>query len=157
MGHSNQDLTPAMAALLDSLRSNGSPWTGHEQNDRYGQISHPHMPSQRPHAGQLPTLRNAHPVLGDVDLNLAYPPPANQSLYPNYLGGVGGLGLGFGGGVAQTRSGYTPEEELILNAHASMRRKGHGNGNDVSIIVIVAFVFAISAWTRRWRRCGRGF
>ncbi|KIK70028.1 hypothetical protein GYMLUDRAFT_67285 [Collybiopsis luxurians FD-317 M1] len=91
LGQTNQDLTPAMAALLDSLRSNGTPWTGHD--NRYG--------------NQLPTIRDVYPVLGNVDLNLAYP-------RRNRLGG----------GVAQTRSGYTAAEELILNAHTQRRKDG---------------------------------
>ncbi|KAJ3747769.1 hypothetical protein DFH05DRAFT_1359802, partial [Lentinula detonsa] len=104
LGQTNQDLTPAMAALLDSLRGNGTPWPGHD--DRY-------TISQT----QLPTLRNAQPVLGDVDLNLAFAPQ-----YQNRVGG----------GVAQTRSGYTPAEELILNVHAQ-RRKGDHIGGDPTV------------------------
>ncbi|KAF5380774.1 hypothetical protein D9757_007116 [Collybiopsis confluens] len=94
LGQTNQDLTPAVTALLDSLRGNGTPWTGHDAR---------HGPQQCP----LPTPRNAHAVLGDVDVNLAYPQQARSRA---------------GGGVAQTRSGYTPAEELILNAHAQGRK-----------------------------------
>ncbi|KAJ3793326.1 hypothetical protein GGU11DRAFT_732017 [Lentinula aff. detonsa] len=104
LGQTNQDLTPAMAALLDSLRGNGTPWPGHD--DRYT------IPQT-----QLPTLRNPQPVLGDVDLNLAFAPQ-----YQNRVGG----------GVAQTRSGYTPAEELILNVHAQ-RRKGDHIGGDSTV------------------------
>lgn len=90
-----QDLTPAMAALLDSLRGNGNAWNGN--SDRYdGRNLH------------SPNSRSPHPVLGDVDLNLVYP---NQ-YQPRA-----------GGGVAQTRSGYTPAEEFILQAHVAQRRK----------------------------------
>ncbi|KAJ3766862.1 hypothetical protein FB446DRAFT_676081 [Lentinula raphanica] len=96
LGQTNQDLTPAMAALLDSLRGNGTPWSGNDE--RY---------TQR----QLHNVRNAHSILGDVDLNLAF-----ASQYPTRSGG----------GVAQTRSGYTPAEEIILDAHAQ-RRKGGGD------------------------------
>ncbi|KAJ4482599.1 hypothetical protein J3R30DRAFT_3369576 [Lentinula aciculospora] len=95
-GKINQDLTPAMAALLDSLRGSGTPWTGHD--DCYTGPQH-----------QLPTLRNAHPALGAPDLNLVF-----GSQYQNHVGG----------GVAQTRSGYTPAEELILNAHVQRRKGG---------------------------------
>ncbi|KAE9398756.1 hypothetical protein BT96DRAFT_720257 [Gymnopus androsaceus JB14] len=136
----NQDLTPAMAALLDSLRGNGAPWVGDHESSRYAPAPH----SQRQPQGPLPTLRNAHPVLGDVDLNLAYPATSHygngaqgHALPPhqNHVGYGNRLpqqSLSLGGGVAQTRSGYTPAEELILSAHAStmrMGRKGHHGGD----------------------------
>ncbi|KAF8828069.1 hypothetical protein HHX47_DHR4000835 [Lentinula edodes] len=107
LGQTNQDLTPAMAALLDSLRGNGAPWTGHD--DRYT------APQRQPHTFR--NAHNAHSVLGDVDLNLTFTPEYQSRV---------------GGGVAQTRSGYTPAEELILNAHAQRRKSVHIGGDEPS-------------------------
>ncbi|KAK1224885.1 hypothetical protein PQX77_012198 [Marasmius sp. AFHP31] len=106
------NIDPAMAAILGTLRANGAPFNG-GANDAYGDGYHDGL-SNLDHQGgyhqpqQLSSLRNQ--VLGDMDLNqLGY---SNGNQYHR-------------GGVAQARGGYTAAEEYILQSHANnVRRRG---------------------------------
>ncbi|KAL0569189.1 hypothetical protein V5O48_012787 [Marasmius crinis-equi] len=110
-----QNINPAMAAILGTLRGNGVPFNA-DINDAYGDVYNDGL-LQLDHQGgyhqrqQLSGLRNQ--VLGDVDLNqLGY---SHDSQYHRT------------GGVAQARGGYTAAEEYILQAHASTARRRAGN------------------------------
>ncbi|KAF5350793.1 hypothetical protein D9758_010351 [Tetrapyrgos nigripes] len=103
-----RSLNPQMAALLDSLRDNGQPWSA--SGERYG-VNGDSVQS---------STRNPHP-LGDVDINLGYPSHISTQR-PG------------GGGVAQARSGYTPTEEFILQTHQmGQRRRGGGDQVDINV------------------------
>ncbi|THU96213.1 hypothetical protein K435DRAFT_101959 [Dendrothele bispora CBS 962.96] len=99
-------VTPQMAALLDSLRGKGQPWTG--VDDRYGVNGGDFDVSQNP-------LRHSYP-LGDVDINLGYSTHAPQTRQVA------------GSGASQARSGYTPAEEYILQNHQMNQRRRQPQG-----------------------------
>ncbi|EEB88960.1 hypothetical protein MPER_13005 [Moniliophthora perniciosa FA553] len=98
----SQNIDPAMAAILGTLRRNGVPFEA--DADHYDDILQLDDYRYR----QQQQQRNGLQVLGDVDMNLGY---SNQ--YQR-----------LGGGVAQARGGYTPAEEFILQAHAASNGAG---------------------------------
>ncbi|KAI3615635.1 rcop c3 [Moniliophthora roreri] len=92
----SQNIDPAMAAILGTLRRNGVPFeTDADHYDDLLQLGDYRYRQQQ--------LRNGLQVLGEVDMNLGY---SNQFQR-------------LGGGVAQARGGYTPAEEFILQTHAA--------------------------------------
>ncbi|KAF9255767.1 hypothetical protein L218DRAFT_1032258, partial [Marasmius fiardii PR-910] len=103
-----QTVDPAMAAILGSLRGDGVPFNSNGTADMstvYGDWPNETIHNQggfqqRQH---LSGLHNQ--VLGDVDLNqLGY--TVNQYRRS--------------GGVAQARGGFTPREEMIIQAHTAV-------------------------------------
>ena len=94
-GHGQPPVDPAMVALLDSLRGNGTPYKPGEsdfiQNQRSVGVGH--------HLHSLPNSLQHHNHLGasrSMGDNISYSRPA----------------------PAYTRSGYTATEEYIMRAHA---------------------------------------